>query len=386
MNAAFALLLPFMQGHTCKEDSDVVQSNVDLKDPARCLLVADENLSDVDFSGIHKATEIISNRFDIAKAATTAGLSAHFNDFDFSIYPPAYFSRICYRISKEKDVVEHIINQSLRLLSPGGELILSGAKKEGLKRYAKIAATNFSSTANIHKQGLVYTAHIINTDLSPDPTPQTCSLQESNSNYTRLIPVALDSTTTLYSKAGAFGAARVDQGSAMLVAYLDTFFESFEKNPTSLLDLGCGYGYLAICGTRPGMTRVVGTDNCAAAVDTCRANFERLFEHRDISAQVIAADCAASITETFDAIICNPPFHQGFRTDPRLGEKFATASARLLKPGGKALFVVNQFVPLEKIADRLFKNVSVVAKDQGFKLIAMAGPTRSGTRRGQLHH
>ena len=351
---AFAQLQPFLQGESTTERS------------TPCLLVADENLWDVSFSDLHKAIKVISNRFDIAQMASQAGLSAQFNDFDFSAYPAAHFARICYRISKEKAVVEHIIDQALHSLCAGGELVLCGAKNEGIKRFANIAAERFNGNADIRKQGAVYIARIVNSHTR-------VLEQKAEASYMQMIPVEIDSDATLYTKAGLFGAAKIDQGSAMLVDYLDAFFQGFETIPRNLLDLGCGYGYLTLSVARFGIGDIIATDNCAAAINICQANMARL----NIPAKLIADDCGQGIDEKFDAILCNPPFHQGFKTDSTLTEKFVRSAAQHLSPRGKALFVVNQFVAIEKIARRMFRDVEEVQRDRSFKLITMADATNA---------
>lgn len=355
MNRYFDLLVPYLTVN----DSD---SETDCSEAGLVLLVADENLYNVDFSKINKNTVVLSNRYEITQAATAAGLQGYFNDFDFSVWPLAHFQRICYRISKERAIVEHIINQSLHYLSAGGELVLCGGKKEGLIRFAGKATEHFGVTAETKKNGAGYTARItkiISANLSDQST--------SIAPYEQLIPVPIDSSTTLYTKAGSYGAAKVDRGSNMLADYLKTFLESFKKPATSLLDLGCGYGYLSVSAAQLGISRIVATDNCAGALATCRANFKRMA----IPAEVVADDCAATIVENFDVVVCNPPFHQGFKTDAALAPKFTQAAFDRLKPKGKALFVVNQFVPLEKVAVNIFGGFTLVKKAHGFKLIIL---------------
>ncbi len=356
MHSAFALLLPFLQREWTADR------------PTPNLLVADENLYGVDFSGLDNTTKVISNRFDIARMTSSAGLDTQFNDFDFSAYPPNYFTRICYRISKEKAVVEHIIDQASQVLSDNGELILCGAKDEGIKRFANVAGKRFASSANTRKHGPLYLARIIKPAQASRNERPTRNL-ETASDYCKLIPVKIDDNITLYTKAGAFGSAKIDQGSAMLTAYLETFFNRFRTHPRNLLDLGCGYGYLTVCAARFGIERLVASDNCAAAINTCQTNLMR----SNIPAELIADDCAHGIDEKFDAILCNPPFHQGFNTDSTLTEKFVRSAAQHLSPKGKALFVVNQFVAIEKVAARMFAEVEEVQRDRSFKLITMAG-------------
>jgi 16S rRNA (guanine1207-N2)-methyltransferase len=355
MNRYFDLLLPYLRASDRNSEADGNESG-------SVLLVADENLHDVDFAQIDKNTVVLSNRFEIAQAATTAGLQTYFNDFDFSVLPSGYFKRICYRISKERSVVEHIINQSFHYLSTNGELVLCGAKREGIVRFAGRASEHFNSDGETKKKGLVYTARIAKTDASIIPAQAT-----DNRQYEQLIPVTINSSLTLYTTAGSYGADKVDRGSTMLVEYLETFLDGFNIPPTSLLDLGCGYGYIAICASQLGISRIVATDNCAGAIVTCGENFRRM----EISGEVVADDCAANIVEQFDAIVCNPPFHQGFKTDTTLAVKFVQAAFNRLKPKGKALFVVNQFVPLEKAAMRIFAGFTVIRQAHGFKLITM---------------
>ena len=108
-------------------------------------------------------------------------------------------------------------------------------------------------------------------------------------------------------------------------------------------------------------------DNNAAAIIACEKNFQA----QQINGRVIADDCAENITEQFDAVICNPPFHQGFGIEGDLADRFLQACHSHLKAGGRALFVVNNFVPLERKARKYFSNVDLLAENGSFKLIIL---------------
>jgi 16S rRNA (guanine1207-N2)-methyltransferase len=326
------------------------------------LLVADENLDQADFSQLAKNTEVITNRFDIAKAAAAEGLKSHFNDYDFSVFPHSYFAQICCRIPKEAVLARHIIDQALFYLKLNGQLILCGAKNEGIRRFAQYAGKTSGTAVGVKKLGTTYLASITKTMPLCKPTHN-----DSENSYCRFIAVSVDNSTTLYSKPGVFGAGKIDQGSLFLTSHLNSFCEDLPPAQSSLLDLGCGYGYLALFGARQGFSRIIATDNCAAAINICKTNFERL----ELPGEVIADDCAATIEETFDVVVCNPPFHRGFKTDPALTKKFVDSAARLLKRGGKALFVVNRFVPLAKTAKSAFKDVTLIDQNNGYKLFLL---------------
>jgi 16S rRNA (guanine1207-N2)-methyltransferase len=54
-----------------------------------------------------------------------------------------------------------------------------------------------------------------------------------------------------------------------------------------------------------------------------------------------------------------------------LTDRFIGAAHRLLRPGGRALFVVNEFIPVERKASLLFKDVRLLSKSEGFKVVSL---------------
>jgi len=355
VDAIFSLLQPYLH-------------NTGSSEP--CLLVADENLIDIPFANLDASVQVLSNRFDITRQAQLANVECLFNDFDFSGFASASFKRIIYRVSKEKPVAHHIINHSLRLLDDNGELILLGAKNEGIKTYASKAANYFDTQAKVSKHGNYYLATLTK-NIAENPASKNLTesrLLSLKTPYQKLTPINSGEDKPLYSKPGLFGWNKIDRGSALLAQHLNKFFAGFETSPRTLLDLGCGYGYLSVMAVQTADLQIEATDNCAAAIIACRKNFSAF----DISGEVIAGDCASTIKKTFDAVLCNPPFHQGFKTDSRLTEKFINSAAQHLKPSGRALFVVNQFVPLEKLAQPTFSRCEKIIETDGFKLVVLS--------------
>ena len=329
----------------------------------KCLIVADENWASAAWLNVARSGScqriLFSNRFEIAASAEQAGIETCFNDFDFSNLEPASFDYLLYRVSKERPVSHHIINSAFTLLASGGKLLLSGEKSDGLKTYADQACKLFGDRSKPQKNGNYYLATITRHSVGNKPL--------DDKDYSKLRAIKNSDELPLQSKPGIFGWNKIDQGSAFLIEQLPAFLDTFPKSqqPQSLLDLGCGYGYLACAASQQGFVRITATDNNAAAVYACQKNFT----HLNISGEVIAADAGSEIQQQFDAIICNPPFHQGFNIEGALTEKFLNACRRLLTAEGKALFVVNNFIPLEKKAVDYFAEVSEVARNNSFKLI-----------------
>lgn len=302
----------------------------------------------------------LCNRYDIAQRMRAAGCQVSFNDFDTETIPEASVETVFYRLSKEKPVVHHLMNTAARVLRPGGVLHIAGLKNEGAKTLLEKAAACLGTTKATRKNGLAYVTSL--------PKQSSDSVKLDDQNYHQLRP--LNSDATYLSKPGVFGWQKVDAGSAFLLATLKA-----QPRPwitESLLDLGCGYGYLAFAAARElaekAPSTLVLTDNNAAALLAAKANAERL----GLSASVIASDAGREVQGEFDTILCNPPFHQGFALSEDLTERFLTSAARHLRKNGSAFFVVNAFIPAEEKARPLFKSVRTLANNRQFKVLQLS--------------
>lgn len=334
---------------------------------ARFLWCTDENaLNTLPAALHHEQLLVLTNRWDVAKQAKARGFITEFNDFDFSEIADNSLNKIFYRISKEKPVVHHLLNQAWRCLKPGGQLLVAGYKNEGTKTYIEKIAKLFGSGKNMEKNGPVYSAALIKY------TEYDAAQLLDDSNYLQPRPIALDSGLKLLSKPGLFGWNKVDAGSALLIEQLKQLSPPFNRLFSTCVDLGCGYGYLTIAAASLDICKSINhwilTDNNAAALQLARQNLQ----HNQLNGEVIAADAGKCIPQKADLLLCNPPFHQGFGVDGDLTDKFLLSAKHLLAPEGIALFVVNQFIPLERKANGLFREITLVADNGSFKVIRLS--------------
>lgn len=328
----------------------------------RALWIADENLLN-QTSSANPAVTVISNRYDLCQQLDTAGWTSQFSDFDFTPYADHTVDKIIYRVSKEKPVVHHVINQAIRILKPGGTLCIAGLKNEGIKTYLDKAKKLFAGQIEQSKSDKNSWMGILHSPGAPD----TALLEDQD--YTSLRVVTSDENFNYISKPGVYGWNKIDKGSAFLIAELTRFTERLPAPPTTALDLGCGYGYLAI-NCAPLGCRITATDNNAGALLACQENIRQL----GIDAEVIVADCAEGISERFPLIICNPPFHQGFSIEGDMTDRFLDAARKHLQSDGIACFVVNLHIPLERKAKKLFSTIETIADNGSFKLILLSQP------------
>lgn len=318
---------------------------------APALWVLDEHGAGSGLAVPNPAVAVLSNRVDVATEMTAAGWAARFSDFDLAPWPPGGLEAIFFRIAKEKPVVHHIINAAAERLAPGGRLVLSGGKQQGVKTYAGNAAARLGGTLEFRKMGSEYLAVIRRGETPGAPL--------DDRDYAVLRPVVRDGALEFLSKPGLYGWDKVDAGSALLLAQLP------EATPERVCDLGCGYGFLSVHAWRRLHPRqVVASDNNAAALLACRANFAA----HAIRGEVVATDCGEGIEGVFDLVLCNPPFHQGFGVERDLTERFVAAARRLTAPHGQALFVTNAFLPIEKLARHHYAQVVTLANDGRFRV------------------
>ncbi|MGH1463184.1 MAG: methyltransferase [Neptuniibacter sp.] len=344
-DSAFNLLVPYLK-----------------EQQGRTLWLADENLLSANLTANSSVT-VITNRIDLNQHLQKQDWKVFFSDYDFSIIEDSSLDRVVYRISKEKPVVNHIINQAFRCLKPEGQLILAGEKNEGIKSYFSNAKKLFGTGENKKADRGTWLAILDKINSEPDHLVD-------DKNYPELRITCADNKFEYYSKPGVFGWDKIDRGSAYLIENLDSFLMTMVEPPKNALDLGCGYGYLSLNLSHLDIP-VTATDNNSAAIHACERNFDRY----PINGKVVPASCAEGITEKYDLIICNPPFHAGFSVDGDLTDRFLKATHDRLAHRGIACFVTNIHIPIERKARQYFHQAECIMSNGNFKLVRISHST-----------
>lgn len=317
--------------------------------PSNSLWCLGENTaapSDSAFKGL-----AISNRYDVYQQLRAMGLNCELSDFDFSAVADNSIDHAIWRIAKEKAVNTHILYSLLHTLSQEGVLHLLGYRNEGMDSLVKLLQTQTDSRIERYKLKKQLQHIVVHKP----------SRSELSSDYAQLQKLQLDGMD-FYSKPGIFGWQKVDIGSQLLMGQL----AEQALNPAhKLLDLGCGYGYLSIKAKQLGYQSIDASDNNAASISACQANFDL----HQIQGEVFIDDCVSRANNSYDIVLCNPPFHQGFEHDKALIERFCQAASRALRSNGQAFFVINQFVGLEKIAGLYFRQQQILLQEHGFKVL-----------------
>jgi 16S rRNA (guanine1207-N2)-methyltransferase len=174
------------------------------------------------------------------------------------------------------------------------------------------------------------------------------------------------------SRPGLFAWNRVDAASALLASHLP------DSMAGRVADIGAGYGYLACELLRrcAGISAIDLYEAEARAIEPARINTAAALKDagRTVPVEVIWHDVSRGLPHRYDAIVSNPPFHQGRADQPELGIAFIDAAARALAPEGQFWMVANRHLPYEATLAARFRELCTVAIRDGFKVFAARGP------------
>ncbi len=166
------------------------------------------------------------------------------------------------------------------------------------------------------------------------------------------------------SRPGVFAWDRIDPASALLA----------EHFPADLAgrgaDLGAGYGYLSaeILARCPKVSALDLYEAEARALALAKANLAAFEAQAALDYRW--HDVTTGLSEQYDFIVSNPPFHTQSRADrPDIGRRFIAVAAESLKPGGKLLLVANRHLPYEAVLNASFGRVRMLGERDGFKVI-----------------
>ena len=140
---------------------------------------------------------------------------------------------------------------------------------------------------------------------------------------------------------GMFSADHVDAGSKLLADSLP------EDLAGSAADFGAGWGYLTARLLQHGAIRSIDLYEAShAALEAAKTNLAgssvpcRFFWHDLLSEPV---------TERYDIVVMNPPFHQARAAEPDIGIAMIRAALGALKKGGRLFLVANRGLPYEAV-------------------------------------
>ncbi len=256
---------------------------------------------------------------------------------------------------RQRDEARALFAQALQRCAPGGIVLASIANDEG----AKSGEGDFKRLCG----------------LDCNLTKHHCRVFWVRRDDARIDAALLAEWSTLdsvrpilggrfVSRPGVFAWDRIDPASQLLAEHLS------EDLRGRAADLGAGYGYLsdALLKRCPGIASLDLYEAEARALDLAKRNLADAASRLPL--RYFWQDVTSGLSETYDVIVTNPPFHaQQSAARPDIGRAFIAAAAAALVPGGRLWLVANRNLPYELELDVNFGSVRIVAQQQGFKII-----------------
>ena len=261
------------------------------------------------------------------------------------------FSGGLLELNKHKKFNRNRFLTLLRVVKAGGTIVVSGDKSSGASSFMKWVNVIVPAEQKLSKaHGIVFWLTV----------PE--ELDEKLLETLIERPQSFDDGFT--TQAGMFSNGRIDQGSQMLVKYMDRVV--FGKTA----DFGAGWGYLSYEAIKEAK-KLDELDLYEADYNSLAAAKKHLGKlSTRITIDYLWKDITREpIERIYDTILSNPPFHDGRATDVTLGQKFIETAARRLKPGGCFLMVANRQLPYEATLQKCFRKVLVLEEQNGFKVI-----------------
>jgi len=162
----------------------------------------------------------------------------------------------------------------------------------------------------------------------------------------------------LLTSPGVFSYDAVDKGTLLLID------EMRVPDRGLVLDLGCGYGAMAVCASQRGAT-VVGVDVNERAAWLASMNLRR---HATGPWLVVVGDLYSPFASRFDAILCNPPIRAG----REIVAEIIRLARKYLRDEGSLQLVARTRMgarALSSLMQQSFGNLEEIGRRSGYRVL-----------------
>jgi 16S rRNA (guanine1207-N2)-methyltransferase len=267
-------------------------------------------------------------------------------------WPPAGpFDLAFLRLPKSRAELEMSVHAMLGVLEAGARLIVYGGNDEGIRPAGQLLENLTGAAERVVTRGH---GRVLATS-RPRHLPGLRSRLADWRNVQRLAIAGSERDWVSYP--GVFAAGRIDDGTALLLTVLPALHAR-----ARVLDFACGSGVVsaAALGAQPELA-IDMLDNDSVALEAARENVPG-------ARAVLGSGFAETRGQRYDAILSNPPLHQGIaRTHGLLQRLIADAPAHLA-PAGMLQLVVQRRIALDRELQQHFGKIGIVAQNDRYRV------------------
>ena len=273
----------------------------------------------------------------------------------FSVeFPQASFDQVVIFVPKSKELLNYILHVVVSQLTLGQSVFLVGEKKGGVERAAK-QLLQYGKAFKIDSARHCQFWH-----MKIEKREIHKPLDHWLKNY---IVQVNQEQLEICALPGVFSQDHLDVGTAVLLPYLS------QVKSGKIADFGCGAGIISayLAKLNPNQ-HIFALDVDAFALRSTELTFQRNgLNLTQLHLQPVTGFVDAP--KDLDAIVSNPPFHQGIHTNYDASEELCQLAKKHLKSSGELWIVANRFLNYPPLIEQSFGQCLVKADQQGFKVL-----------------
>jgi len=137
-----------------------------------------------------------------------------------------------------------------------------------------------------------------------------------------------------------------------------------------IVDLGCGNGLVGLIAAEKNPAAMIHfVDESYMAVDSAQQNFRRAFGEARKASFRVGDGLFDNDHDTFDLVLCNPPFHLHSTVGDQIALRMFRQSHRALRKSGELWVIGNRHLGYHVSLKRLFNGVDLVASNKKFVVL-----------------
>lgn len=174
-----------------------------------------------------------------------------------------------------------------------------------------------------------------------------------------------DTGWTIHNHANVFSRTGLDIGARFFMQHLP------ENLDGEIVDLGCGNGVigLSLLAKNP-QANVVFVDESPMAVDSSRLNVETNLPEAFERCEFMINNALSGVEPfCFNAVFCNPPFHQKHALTDNIAWEMFHHARRCLKINGELHIVANRHLDYFHKLKKIFGNCATIATNNKFVIL-----------------
>ncbi|TCM68098.1 16S rRNA (guanine1207-N2)-methyltransferase [Acinetobacter calcoaceticus] len=283
-----------------------------------------------------------------------AHLKQQYNSFFSVEFPAQEFDQVVIFTPKSKILLEYVLAQVASQLKPQQLVFLVGEKKGGIEGAAK----QLQPYGSCFKLDSARHCQLWQMALSETVAAQ--PLQAWIKKYTIQAP---DFSFEVCALPGVFSQDHLDIGTAELLPFLS------QVKSGKIADFGCGAGVIACYLAKLNPANLIhALDIDAFALKST----ELTFQHNQIAPEQLQLQAVTGIQDAptdLNALVSNPPFHQGIQTNYDASEGLCRHAKSHLRPYGELWIVANRFLNYPQLIEQYFGRTTIKLDQNGFKVM-----------------